>query len=113
MSLHDFAEFIRTLNQRRVRYLVIGGYAVAFHGHPRATDDVDILIASDEEKVGPELAEVDPRLPRHPPFSCWRRVPLKLGPMRDPPENLLALPHAPARLSAHGARRLRWPAPRR
>ena len=51
MSLHDFAEFIRTLNQRRVRYLVIGGYAVAFHGHPRATDDVDILIASDEENI--------------------------------------------------------------
>lgn len=51
MSLHDFAEFIRTLNQRRVRYLVIGGYAVAFHGHPRATDDVDILIESDEENI--------------------------------------------------------------
>jgi hypothetical protein len=51
VSLHDFAEFIRILNQRRVRYLVIGGYAVAFHGHPRATDDVDVLIASDEENI--------------------------------------------------------------
>lgn len=51
MSLHDFAEFIRILNQRRVRYLVIGGYAVAFHGHPRATDDVDVLIASDEKNI--------------------------------------------------------------
>ena len=51
MSLHDFAEFIRILNQRRVRYLVIGGYAVAFHGHPRATDDVDVLIAPDEENI--------------------------------------------------------------
>lgn len=44
MSLHDYAEFIRTLNEHRVRYLVIGGYAVAFHGYPRATDDVDVLI---------------------------------------------------------------------
>jgi len=51
VSLHDFAEFIRTLNQRRVRYLVIGGYAVAFHGHPRATDDVDVLIAPDEDNI--------------------------------------------------------------
>ncbi len=51
MSLHDFAEFIRILNQRRVRYLVIGGYAVAFHGHPRATDDVDVLIAPDEDNI--------------------------------------------------------------
>jgi hypothetical protein len=51
VSLPDFAEFIRILNLRRVRYLVIGGYAVAFHGHPRATDDVDVLIAPDEENV--------------------------------------------------------------
>ncbi len=51
MSFHDFAEFIRILNQHRVRYLVIGGYAVAFHGHPRATDDIDVLIAPDEENV--------------------------------------------------------------
>jgi hypothetical protein len=51
VSLHDFAEFIRILNKRRVRYLVIGGYAVAFHGHPRATDDVDVLIAPDEQNV--------------------------------------------------------------
>lgn len=51
MSLHDFAEFIRILNKHRVRYLVIGGYAVAFHGHPRATDDVDVLIARDEENL--------------------------------------------------------------
>ncbi len=51
MSSHDFAEFIRILNQHRARYLVIGGYAVAFHGHPRATDDIDVLIASDEENI--------------------------------------------------------------
>jgi predicted nucleotidyltransferase len=51
VSFQDFAAFIRTLNQHRVRYLVIGGYAVAFHGHPRATDDVDVLIARDEENI--------------------------------------------------------------
>lgn len=51
MSLHDYTEFIRILNEHRVRYLVIGGYAVAFHGHPRATDDVDLLIDSSEANV--------------------------------------------------------------
>jgi predicted nucleotidyltransferase len=51
LSLPDFAEFIHILNDHRVRYLVIGGYAVAFHGHPRATDDVDVLIAPDEQNV--------------------------------------------------------------
>jgi hypothetical protein len=32
----DFKEFLRCLNARGVKYLVIGGHAVGFHGHPRA-----------------------------------------------------------------------------
>lgn len=52
MSLQDdYSEFIRILNENRVRYLVIGGYAVAFHGHPRATDDVDVLIDASETNI--------------------------------------------------------------
>jgi hypothetical protein len=51
VSARDFAEFIRILNSHKVRYLVIGGYAVAFHGHPRATDDIDVLIERTEANV--------------------------------------------------------------
>jgi hypothetical protein len=40
----DFKEFIQSLNDNGVRYLVIGGYAVAFHGYPRYTRDIDIWI---------------------------------------------------------------------
>ena len=40
----DFREFIRSLNDNRVRYLIVGGYAVAFHGHPRYTKDLDVWI---------------------------------------------------------------------
>lgn len=40
----DFVEFIASLNARRVRYLIVGGYAVAFHARPRATKDIDVLI---------------------------------------------------------------------
>ncbi|MCG8332999.1 MAG: nucleotidyltransferase [Proteobacteria bacterium] len=40
----DFKEFIRLLNQNNVKYLVVGGYAVAFHGHPRYTKDLDLWI---------------------------------------------------------------------
>lgn len=40
----DFKEFIRSLNDSRVRYLVIGAYAVALHGYPRYTKDLDIWI---------------------------------------------------------------------
>jgi hypothetical protein len=47
----DFREFIQSLNDNGVRYLVIGGYAVAFHGHPRYTKDMDIWVALDAENA--------------------------------------------------------------
>ena len=44
----DFREFFQSLNEHNVRYLVIGGYAVAFHGHPRYTEDIDVWIEADK-----------------------------------------------------------------
>jgi hypothetical protein len=41
----DFKGFLKLLNEYKVEYLVIGGYAVAYHGYPRATADIDIWIA--------------------------------------------------------------------
>ena len=41
----DFRDFLKLLNRRRVRYLIVGGYAVGYHGYPRATGDLDIFIA--------------------------------------------------------------------
>jgi hypothetical protein len=40
----DFREFIALLNKNSVKYLIVGGYAVAFHGHPRYTKDIDIWV---------------------------------------------------------------------
>jgi len=40
----DFREFVQSLADNHVRYLVIGGYAVAIHGYPRYTKDIDIWI---------------------------------------------------------------------
>ncbi len=44
MLSKDFKEFIELLNENNVVYLVVGGYAVAFHGHPRYTKDLDVWI---------------------------------------------------------------------
>ena len=41
----DFKEFLQLLNDHQVEYLLIGGYAVGYHGYPRATGDMDIWIA--------------------------------------------------------------------
>ena len=42
---NDFKEFLRLLNSHQVEYLLIGGYAVGYHGYPRATGDMDIWVA--------------------------------------------------------------------
>jgi hypothetical protein len=48
----DFKDFLKLLNEEKVEYLLVGGYAVGFHGYPRATKDMDIWVA-----VSPENAE--------------------------------------------------------
>lgn len=48
----DFKEFLRLLNETEVQYLLVGGYAVGYHGYPRATADMDIWVA-----VSPDNAE--------------------------------------------------------
>lgn len=47
----DFREFIELLNANRVKYLIVGGYAVGFHGYPRYTKDLDIWILVSEENA--------------------------------------------------------------
>ena len=51
MFNQDFKEFIESLNDKQVRYLVIGGYAVALHGHPRYTKDLDIWVERSHENA--------------------------------------------------------------
>jgi len=43
----DFKELLSRFNARKVKYLVVGGYAVSFHAQPRATKDLDIFIGAD------------------------------------------------------------------
>ncbi len=47
----DFKEFLQLLNSNKIEYLVIGGYAVGYHGYPRATGDMDIWIAINEQNA--------------------------------------------------------------
>jgi hypothetical protein len=51
MLNQDFKEFIQLLNDNQVKYLVIGGYAVAVHGHPRYNKDINIWIEISQENA--------------------------------------------------------------
>jgi hypothetical protein len=52
----DFLELLQLLNARGVDYLVVGGYAVAFHGAPRFTAGIDIFVGRNEANVDKVLA---------------------------------------------------------
>jgi len=43
----DYKELLSALNAHRVKYLVVGAYAVSIHAQPRATKDIDILVKPD------------------------------------------------------------------
>jgi hypothetical protein len=47
----DFIDFIELLNLHKVEYLVIGAHALAFHGRPRHTGDLDIWIKPNDENA--------------------------------------------------------------
>lgn len=47
----NFSEFIALLNANDVEYLLVGGYAVMFHGYPRFTGDMDIWVRPSEENA--------------------------------------------------------------
>ena len=40
----DLSEFIKSLNSNHVDYVIVGGYAQAFHGRPRFTGDIDFFV---------------------------------------------------------------------
>jgi predicted nucleotidyltransferase len=84
----DFKEFLRSLNAHKVEYLLIGGYAVNYHGYPRATADMDIWIAvhpanADRlvaalKEFGFDLPDLSPELFLRP----WQIVRLGVPPVR-------------------------------
>ena len=51
MFSQDFKELLSALNEHRVKYLIVGGYAVALHAQPRATKDFDIFIEPGAENA--------------------------------------------------------------
>ena len=43
---NDFKELLELFNAHKVEYLIVGGYALAFHGAPRFTGDIDLSTAT-------------------------------------------------------------------
>ncbi len=84
----DFKEFLKLLNSHQVEYLLIGGYAVGYHGYPRATVDMDIWIAmnpANSERIVAVLKEFGFDLPELSPelfLKEWQIIRLGVPPVR-------------------------------
>ena len=46
-----FQEFLTLLEERNVKFVIVGGYAVGVHGFPRYTGDLDVFIAVSEKNA--------------------------------------------------------------
>jgi hypothetical protein len=55
----DFRDLLALFNSHKVEYLIVGGYALGFHGAPRFTGDIDILIKPDSENAENILRALD------------------------------------------------------
>ena len=47
----DFKELLELFNKHKVEYLIVGGYALAFHGSPRVTGDIDLFVRPTDENA--------------------------------------------------------------
>ena len=53
---NDFKELLALLNSHKVDYIIVGAYALALHGHPRFTGDLDIYVKPDPQNASQILA---------------------------------------------------------
>lgn len=88
MLNQDFNEFLQSLNNNCVRYLVIGGYAVAFHGHPRYTKESDARDGSYRAGHWQGDREIESSCRCHVALNCRMRQPNLLEVRRALPEIL-------------------------
>ena len=84
----DFKEFLKLLNNAGVEYLLIGGYAVGYHGYPRTTADMDVWVAISADNAS-KLVDVfhrfgmdDPKLTPELFLQRGKIIRMGLPPMR-------------------------------
>jgi len=97
MSLHpDYKDILAAFAAAGVEYLVVGGYAVGFHGQPRFTKDIDLWVrASDENLTRVKLALEQFGAPRAVIDALWSAAPEDVLWMGAPPVRIDILKGVP------------------
>jgi predicted nucleotidyltransferase len=81
MEKSSVEAIVRTLNERKVKYLIAGGLAVVAHGHIRFTADVDLMLAMDEVNLRQAMAALED-------LGYRPRAPVKFAEFLDPQNRL-------------------------
>jgi hypothetical protein len=58
ITQQHFEELLRLLEENKVEYVIVGGYAVAFHGYPRFTKDIDIFFRNSSDNIKKVIASL-------------------------------------------------------
>ena len=88
---NDFKEFLNLLNRHEVRYMVVGGYAVGYHGYPRTTNDLDVWVAADQKNIAGLLIALNAFGFSDPAMQQWAQSPRKTLRMGYPPVQIEVL----------------------
>ena len=93
----DFKEFIELLNENKVKYLVVGGFAFAYYVEPRFTKDIDIFVESSEEnskKIRSTKSEIRNKskilIPNFQNQGCAENISI-INPMHRCPHNVFVI----------------------
>ena len=85
----DFKELLQFFNEENVKYIIVGGYALAFHGFPRFTGDIDLWVEASKENAQHILQALEK-------FG-FSSIELKLSDFTQD-ENIIQLGYPPARI---------------
>ena len=76
MKAHgDFKDFISLMNAGGVDYVIVGSFALSFHGYPRATADLDVWVAINPANAALLVGSAVGRVVRAMVPSPWSRLP--------------------------------------
>ena len=84
----DFKEFLELLSKNNVRYIIIGGYSVVYHGYVRSTNDIDIWIDIRKDNIKKVIKVLD----------AFGFSSLKISETDFSPNQIIQLGHPPNRI---------------
>lgn len=59
----DYRDMLHALSAEKVRFLLVGAYAMAAHGYPRATMDIDVWVMPSADNIEADIDEIKVRIP--------------------------------------------------